>query len=96
MQDEDVGAVVFLEMAQGDVLPVAGEVGEGEHVAADRLQEACRSAAMLDIRSAVGAGRGKEEGVDGGQELPEVVGDLRLPVAVLERRRASRDVPAPP
>src|ERR1700704_430718 len=41
---------------------------------------------MLDIRSAVGAGGGKEEGVDDRQELTQVVGDLGLPLAVLEHR----------
>ena len=39
---------------------------------------------MLDIRSAVGTGCREEESVDGVQELPQVVGDLRLPVAVLK------------
>jgi hypothetical protein len=71
-------------MPQGDVLPVAGEIGESERVGADRLQETRRPAAMLDIRSAVGAGGREEEGVDGVEELTEVVGDLRRPFAVFE------------
>ncbi len=43
-----------------------------------------RPATVLDIRSAVGACRRKEEGVDDAEELAEIIGDLGLPVAVLE------------
>ena len=69
VQDEDVRLVVLLEMTERDVLAIAGEVGEGQRLGADRLQEARRPAAMLDIGPAVGAGRGEEEGVDGVEEL---------------------------
>src|SRR5471032_3258496 len=85
VQDEDVGAIVLLEMTERDVLPIAGEVGESEFARADRLQETRRSAAMLDIRPAVGAGGRKKEGIDGVEELAEIVGDLGLPVAAFER-----------
>src|SRR5260370_40367521 len=84
MRDEDMGAVVLLEMAERDVLPVAGKIGESQHVRADRLQKSRRAAAVLYIRSAVGAGGGKEEGIDDRQELAQVVGELRLPPAGLE------------
>src|SRR6185437_16021963 len=89
MQDEDLGAVVLLEMAERDVLAVAEKVGEGERMAADRLEEAGRPAAMLDIGPPVGARGREEEGVDDRQELPQIVGDLGLPVATLEHRPRS-------
>ena len=63
---------------------------------ADGLQEARRPAAMLDIGPAVGAGRREEEGVDDAEELAEIVGDLRLPLAALEHRAAIPDASAPP
>src|SRR3954468_2109423 len=58
VQDEDVRPVVLLEMPERDVLAVAGVVGEGQRVRADRLQEARRPASMLDVGPAVGTGRG--------------------------------------
>ena len=54
------------------------------------LQKARRPAAVLDVRTAIGAGGGQEEGVDGGEELAEIVGDLGLPFAVLELRPRSQ------
>jgi len=60
MQDEDMGAVVLLEMAERNVLSIAGEVGESQRVAADGLEEARRPAAMLDVGASVGTRCGKE------------------------------------
>ena len=58
--------------------------GEGERVSADRLQEPRWPATMLDVGPSIGAGGREEEGVDGVEELTEVVGDLGRPFAVLE------------
>src|SRR6185369_3623682 len=90
MQDEDVGAVVLLEMTERYVLPVAREVGEGQRIGADGLQEPRRPAAMLDVGLAVGARGGQEEGVDDAEELAQVVGDLGFPVAILELEARSQ------
>ena len=91
MQDEDVGAVVLLEMAERDVLPVAGEVGEGQHVA-------CRSASGSPVgRRDAGCRAGRRRSPwrrrrcrSTVEELAEIVGDLGLPFAVLEHRPRSQ------
>src|SRR5260221_1056148 len=87
--DEDVRAVVLLEMTERDVLPVAGEIGEGQRLRADGLEESRRAAAMLDIGPSVGARGRQEEGVDDCEEGAQIVGDLPCPLAVLECRPRS-------
>jgi hypothetical protein len=79
VQDEDVAARVLGEIADGDVLPVAAEIGEAKRALVDHLQEARRAAAVLDVGLSIGVGRGEEERVDGFQECREIVGDLRPP-----------------
>jgi hypothetical protein len=67
---EDEGyAVVVLQVAGGDVLLVAAEVGEGDGAVVEDVDEAGRAAAMLDVRPAGFAGGGHVEGVAGGEEV---------------------------
>ena len=67
---EDEGyAVVVVEVAGGDVLLVATEVGEGDGTVIEDVDEAGRAAAVLDVRPAGFAGGGHVEGVAGGDEV---------------------------
>jgi hypothetical protein len=67
---EDEGyAVVVLEVAGGDVLLVAAEVGEGDGAVVEDVDEAGRAAAMLDVGPSGFAGGGHVKGVAGGDEV---------------------------
>ena len=67
---EDEGyAVVVLEVAGGDVLLVATEVGEGDGLIVEDVDEASGASAMLDVGPAGFAGGGHVEGVAGGEEV---------------------------
>ena len=61
VHQKNQGARVLLEIARGDVLAVAAEIGEGERRLVEHAQEAGRAAAMLDIRLPVLAGGGEIE-----------------------------------
>src|SRR5690348_3388020 len=66
-------AVVLGEIADAEVLPVAGEIHEGEGALVERAQEPRRSTAMLDIRPTLSARRRHEEAV----ALGDVADQLR-------------------
>src|SRR4029077_6753193 len=78
---------VLGEIAGADILPVAGEIGEGECPLVDDAQESRRPAAMLDVRLPVLA-RGREvERPHAGDELGKDGVDLRLPATILFEAR---------
>ena len=49
------------QVARGDVLAVAGKIGESDRLVVEHVQEAGRAAAMLDVGLAVGACRRQED-----------------------------------
>ena len=49
VHEEERDAGVVLEVAEGDVLLVAAQVGEGDQLWIDDVDEALRAAAMLDV-----------------------------------------------
>src|SRR5580658_8715601 len=63
VDDEEHDAVVLREVADGDQLPVAGIVGEGERAIVDHPEESRGAAAMLHMRPAFPARRRDEEAV---------------------------------
>ncbi len=69
IHQEERDAVVGGEVAGGDVLLVAGEVGEGEGAAVEDMQEAGGAAAVLNVRPAVFGDGTEIEAVAGGDEL---------------------------
>jgi hypothetical protein len=69
VHEEERGAVVGAEVAGGDVLAVAGDVGVGERAVVEDLEEAGGAAAELDVRPAGLADGGDVEAVAGGDEL---------------------------
>ena len=71
------------QIALGDVLPVAGKIGEGDGLVVEHAQEAGRAAAMLDVRLAVSACRRQENAGLGGDEGGEVGRDGGAPAAAL-------------
>ena len=62
-------AVVVVEVAGGDVLLVATEVGKGDGSVVEDVNEAGRAAAMLDVGPSGFAGGGHVKGVAGGDEV---------------------------
>ena len=81
VHDEDEGLGVLGQVAGGDVLAVALEVGEAQRVLVEDAQEARRAAAMLHVGLAVGAGGGEIERAHLGQEAGEIGRDGRAPAA---------------
>ena len=87
VHEEEHGTRVLGQIAGGDVLPVAGEIGEGERRLVNDAQEAGRSAAMLDVRLPVLARGRKVERPHARDELCEDSIDLRVPAAILVETR---------
>ena len=56
-----MGLGIVREVAERDVLPVAGEVGEADRLVIEHVQETGRPAAMLDIGLTVRARGGEED-----------------------------------
>ena len=69
VHEEEGGAVVGAEVAGGDVLAVAGDVGVGEGAVVDDVEEAGGAAAKLDVRPAVGGDGGDVEAVAARDEV---------------------------
>ena len=84
---DDRHPVVVIDVAGGDVLPVAAALGPGEMGFVDDLDEAVGTTAVLDGRPAVDPDRGEVEAVSLRQEL-----DLRVTEAVRNGQRPSRRV----
>ena len=63
---------VLGQVAQGDVLAVAAEVGEPERVVVDHLEEPGRAAAVLDVGLPVGVRGAEVEHVQVGEECRQV------------------------
>ena len=74
---------VLRQVAERDVLAVAAEVGEGQRPVVQHLQEARRSASMLDVRLPLGAGRAKVEHIQPRHELGQVRGYMGPPAPAL-------------
>jgi hypothetical protein len=93
IDQEQMRLRILGQIAAGDVLAVAAEIREGQGLAIEHAQEACRAAAMLDIRLPGGA-RGAEEDAglraDEGGELGR---DLGLPAAILLHPPIARSRP---
>ena len=90
---EDEGyAVVVVQVAGGDVLLVAAEVGESDGAVVEDVDEAGRATAVLNVRPAGFAGGGHVEGVAGGYEVALGFGEAVAGVAGLfdARRRPER------
>ncbi len=60
IDQKEVGLGVVREIAERDVLPVAGEIGKADGVVSERLEKVGGTAAMLDVRLPVHV-RGGEE-----------------------------------
>ena len=100
IEQEQIGAVVVGKIADGDVLPVAGIIGNAQRPLVEHLDEALGAAAMLDIGRAGCGDRGQERGVEAGDEGRELrgnpVGKTRRDALCIEvcrptlRLRASR------
>ena len=79
---EDEGyAVVVVEVAGGDVLLVAAEVGEGDGAVIEDVDEAGRAAAVLDVGPAGFAGGCHIERVAGGDEVALGFGEVVAGIA---------------
>lgn len=76
VHQKESNAVVFSEVAGGDVLPVPGVVGEGEGFGVENFQEAFAATAVLDIRPAIGADSRHVEGIALGDEAGLVGGEI--------------------
>ena len=83
IHQEDIGLVVLGQVAGGDVLAVAAEIGEAEGLVVEGLEETRGPTAMLDIGLALGGGGGQVEGVALAEERGEVFGDAVAPAALL-------------
>src|SRR6185503_16938182 len=81
VDEQQADAGVLAQVAGRDVRRVAGEIDEADGLRIERADEAARSAAVLDVRLAVGAGGGEEGGVDLGEKVAEVGGHLDLEAA---------------
>ena len=68
VEQEQEGAVVAGKIADGDVLAVAAIVGKAERLVVDDLDEALRSAAMLDVGRVLGRHRREKRRVEFGDE----------------------------
>jgi hypothetical protein len=79
----DEGAWVVREFAVGDVLLVAAEIRKGQRARADGLEKPGRTTPVLDIRLALGVGRGEVGGITLCQEGAQVVRDRVAPAVLL-------------
>jgi hypothetical protein len=61
IDQEDEGFRIVLEIALGDELAVALEIGEAQRVTVEHAEEARRAAAMLNIGLALPVGGGEEK-----------------------------------
>ena len=66
------GPVVLGQIAEGNILLIAGKIGEGERLVVQHLEEAFGAAFVLDVGLAVGTRGGEEEGIAVGYELGEL------------------------
>lgn len=73
VDEEQQHTVVLGQIADGDVLPVAGIVRESERPIIQHLEKARRPPAMLHMRPAIAAGRGDEETIGGSDERHKIV-----------------------
>ena len=93
IEQEQKSAVVLRKIAQRDVLPVAGVVGEAERPVVEHLDEALRPAAVLDVGSAELRDGRQKRGVELADEVRKLrcdrIGEARSePLGVAVRRAA--------
>ncbi|GAA3956575.1 hypothetical protein GCM10022231_14320 [Gordonia caeni] len=81
--DEHGDPRIAREIADGDELPIAAQVGEPETIAAEVVDEAARTAAVLDVRPSARCHGGEMELKSSGQHADLPLGD----VLDLHRRR---------
>ena len=79
VHQEDKRFGIFRKVAEGDVLSIAAEVGEGERFFVEHFEEAGRAAAMLDVGLGIGAGGAEVEHVHVLDEFGELGRDFGLP-----------------
>ena len=64
VEQEQIGAIVLGEVADGDVLAVTGVIGEAERPVVEHLDESLRAAAVLNVGRAGGRDGCQERGVE--------------------------------
>jgi hypothetical protein len=79
VDEEDEGLRMLGQITARDALAVAREIGKTERLVVQHLEEAVRSAAMLDVGLALGVGRSEEDARLASDELGQIGCDARLP-----------------
>ena len=83
VDEKEMSLGIIGEIAQGDVLPVAGKIGEAHGLLVQHLEKARWAAAMLDIGLAVAVGGGEEDARLRLYETGKLRRDAGLPTAAL-------------
>src|SRR6478735_3795953 len=86
VHEEERDAIVAIEIARAEELPIAFEIGETEEIWTEHFQETGRAAAVLNVRPSVA--------IDGAHVKAVARGDKRsfVPGEGIERRRIGDDL----
>ena len=87
VDEEQLRARILCQVAESDVLPVAAEVGEGQRVFIEQVQESGRAAAMLNIRLPFEVRGREKEATLRGDEPAKIRRDGSFPATALFHAR---------